>query len=93
VNDADTVRSIEFIRRCSNTTARRAAVSPIRRQQSSIRRLPSDRKRGASIDPVGYDAGKKTKGVKRNAIVDTEGHFLSIEVIAANTQDRDCAAT
>ena len=52
----------------------------------------SDRKRGASIDPVGYDAGKKTKGIKRNAIVDTEGHLLSIEVIAANTQDRDCAA-
>jgi transposase len=52
----------------------------------------SDRKRGASIDAVGYDAGKKTKGIKRNAIVDTEGHILSIEVIAANTQDRDCAA-
>ena len=52
----------------------------------------SDRKRGASIDPVGYDAGKKTKGVKRNAIVDTEGHLLAIEVIAAHTQDRDCAA-
>jgi hypothetical protein len=52
----------------------------------------SDRKRGVSIDPVGYDAGKKTKGIKRNAIVDTEGHLLSIEVIAANTQDRDCAA-
>jgi transposase len=52
----------------------------------------SDRKRGASIDPVGYDAGKKTKGVKRNAIVDTQGHLLAIEVIAANTQDRDCAA-
>lgn len=30
--------------------------------------------------------------MKRNAIVDTEGHLLSIEVIAANTQDRDCAA-
>ena len=52
----------------------------------------SDRKRGVSIDPVGYDAGKKTKGIKRNAIVDTEGHLLAIEVIAANTQDRDCAA-
>ena len=39
-----------------------------------------------------YDAGKKTKGIKRNAIVDTEGHLLAIEVIAANTQDRDCAA-
>ena len=52
----------------------------------------SDRKRGASIDPVGYDGAKKTKGIKRNAIVDTEGHLLVIEVIPANIQDRDCAA-
>jgi transposase len=52
----------------------------------------SDRKRGVSIDPVGYDAGKKIKGIKRNALVDTEGHLLSLEVIAANIQDRDCAA-
>jgi putative transposase len=31
----------------------------------------SDRKRGVSMDPVGYDAGKKIKGIKRNALVDT----------------------
>jgi len=65
------------------------------RSDGSHHRYPgceSDRKRGVSIDPVGYDAGKKTKGIKRNAIVDTEGHLLSIEVIAANRQDRDCAA-
>lgn len=70
-------------------------VWPRARSDGSHHRYPgceSDRKRGASIDPVGYDAGKKTKGIKRNAIVDTEGHLLSIEVIAANTQDRDCAA-
>ena len=52
----------------------------------------SDRKRGVSIDPVGYDAGKKIKGIKRNALVDTEGHLLSLEVIPGNIQDRDCAA-
>src|SRR5262249_26221320 len=51
-----------------------------------------DRKRGISIDPVGYDAGKKIKGIKRNALVDTEGHLLSLEVIPGNIQDRDCAA-
>jgi transposase len=71
------------------------SLRPRCRADSSDHRHPgceSDRKRGASIDPVGYDAGKKTKGIKRNAIVDTEGHLLSIEVIAANTQDRDCAA-
>ena len=45
----------------------------------------------SSVDPIG-DAGKKTKSIKRNAIVDTEGHLLSIEVIPANIQDRDCAA-
>jgi hypothetical protein len=68
---------------------------PGARSDGSHHRYPgceSDRKRGASIDPVGYDAGKKTKGIKRNAIIDTEGHLLAIEVIAANTQDRDCAA-
>jgi transposase len=72
-----------------------ASLWPRSRSDSSNDRHPgceSDRKRGASIDPVGYDAGKKTKGIKRNAIVDTEGHLLSIEVIAASTQDRDCAA-
>src|SRR5215470_12758477 len=52
----------------------------------------SDRKRGVSIDPVGYDAGKKIKGIKRNALVDTEGHLLSLEVIPGNIQDRDSAA-
>src|SRR5215813_12258491 len=41
----------------------------------------SDRKRGVSIDPVGYDAGK-------HALVDTEGHLLSLE----NIQDRDSGA-
>jgi transposase len=70
-------------------------LRPGARADGSHHRYPgceSDRKRGISIDPVGYDAGKKTKGIKRNAIVDTEGHLLAIEVIAANTQDRDCAA-
>ena len=49
-------------------------------------------KKGVSIDPVGYNAGKKIKGIKRNALVDTEGHLLSLEIIPANIQDRDCAA-
>lgn len=48
--------------------------------------------RGPNTDPVGYDAGKKTKGIKRNALVDTIGLLLGIEVIPANIQDRDCAA-
>ena len=49
-------------------------------------------KRGPQRDPVGYDAAKKTKGIKRNVIVDTIGLLLGIAVIPANIQDRDCAA-
>jgi len=49
-------------------------------------------KGGRTRDPVGYDAGKKTKGIKRNALVDTIGLLLGIEVIPASVQDRDCAA-
>ena len=52
----------------------------------------SDRKGGVSIDPIGYDAAKKIKGIKRNALVDAEGHLLSLEIIPANVQDRDSAA-
>ena len=37
-------------------------------------------------DPVGYDAAKKTKGIKRNVIVDTIGLLLGIAVIPADTR-------
>jgi transposase len=50
------------------------------------------RKRGARIDPVGYDAGKKTKGVKYHILVDTLGLLAMVIVHAANIQDRDGAA-
>jgi transposase len=49
-------------------------------------------KRGRHKDPIGYDAGKKIKGIKRNLIVDTLGLMLGISVIPASMQDRDCAA-
>src|SRR5262249_25085507 len=39
------------------------------------------------IDPVGYDAGKKIKDVKRKALVDNAGHLLLFEVISANIKD------
>ena len=42
--------------------------------------------------PRGYDAGKKTKGRKREIIVDTEGHLVTAAIHAANVQDRDAAA-
>jgi len=47
------------------------------------------RKRGASIDPPGYDAGKKIKGKKRHLLVDTLGLLLHAIVHPAHIQDRD----
>jgi transposase len=47
------------------------------------------RKRGAQIDPNGYDAGKKIKGKKRHILVDTQGLLLHALVHPADIQDRD----
>jgi Transposase DDE domain len=47
------------------------------------------RKRGAHIDPPGFDAGKLIKGKKRHILVDTEGLLLHAIVHAADIQDRD----
>ncbi len=47
------------------------------------------RKRAASIDPHGFDAGKLIKGKKRHLLVDTLGLVLHALVTAANVQDRD----
>jgi transposase len=41
---------------------------------------------------VGYDAGKKLKGRKLHALVDTEGLPLRVIVHSAGIQDRDGAA-
>src|ERR1035437_864259 len=48
--------------------------------------------RGASIDPPGYDAGKKIKGKKRHILVDTQGLLIHAIVHAADIQDRDGGA-
>jgi len=47
------------------------------------------RKRGACIDPHGFDAGKLIKGKKRHILVDTLGLLLHAIVHAADVQDRD----
>ena len=39
----------------------------------------------------GYDAGKKVKGRKRHALVDTDGRALALRVHSADVQDRDGA--
>jgi hypothetical protein len=41
--------------------------------------------------PRGYDAGKKVKGRKRQAMVDTDGRGLILEPQPADVQDRDGA--
>src|SRR5271168_3164888 len=41
--------------------------------------------------PRGFDAGKKIKGRKRHALVDTDGRALTIQVHPASVQDRDGA--
>jgi transposase len=47
------------------------------------------RKRGETIDPSGFDAGKQVKGKKRHLLVDTLGLVLHAIVHPANVQDRD----
>jgi transposase len=46
---------------------------------------------GPDIDPIGYDAGKKVKGIKRHIVVDTLGMLLIGQIQPANVQDRDGA--
>jgi len=41
---------------------------------------------------VGYDAGKKLKGRKLHALVDSEGLPMRVVVHSADMQDRDGAA-
>src|SRR4029077_4366189 len=48
-------------------------------------------KRGARIDPHGFDAGKLIKGKKRHLLVDTLGLLLHAVVHAADVQARDAA--
>jgi transposase len=49
-------------------------------------------KGGGRDDQVGYDAGKKVKGRKLHALVDTEGLPIRVVVHSAGIQDRDGAA-
>jgi hypothetical protein len=49
-------------------------------------------KRGRSIDPHVFDAGKKIKGKRPHILVDTQGLMLQAIVHAANIQDRDGGA-
>src|SRR3954447_26314444 len=47
--------------------------------------------KGASLDPSGYDAGKKVLGRKRHILTGTLGLLLAVSVHPASVQDRDGA--
>src|SRR5216683_6051842 len=64
---------------------------PVRPSRSSTAKAPRGRKKGAWLDPQGFDAGKKIKGRKRHILVDALGLLLSVAVHPANVQDRDGA--
>ena len=51
--------------------------------------VKSPEKGGRTIDPNGYDAGKKIKGKKRHILVDTVGLLIHASVHPADIQDRD----
>jgi transposase len=61
-------------------------------KRDALRGFPARSKRGAKIDPRGYDAGKKIKGKKRHIVVDTQGLLMEAIVHSADIQDRDGGA-
>jgi transposase len=73
---------------CGVPAARRTGSQPDRRHHRQPKREKRG-KRGACIDPHGYDAGKKVKGKKRHILVDTLGLLLHAVVHRADIQDRD----
>src|SRR3979490_576201 len=92
-----TARSIASITRSMyNVVSWPAETQPERRHHRQSKRQERG-KRGAWIDPHGYDAGKKRqrrhcaeiKGKKRHVLVDTQGLLLHALVHSADIQDRD----
>ena len=67
---------------------RRLAAGRKRRPTAAIIDTQSVRT-GPQRGPRGYDAGKKVKGRKRVLMVDTQGDPLGVQVVPADTQDRD----
>ncbi len=60
-------------------------MTPAHRPRSLTARASRPPKPGAR----GYDAGKKVKGRKRHALVDTDGRGLVLEPHPASVEDRD----
>jgi transposase len=72
--------------RCRELVGREASPTAAIIDSQSVK---SAEKGGPSIDPHGYDAGKKIKGKKRHIVVDTQGLLLLSVVHTADMQDRD----
>src|SRR6478672_497936 len=84
-----TARSIASIMHSMCSVASRPGARPAPLPRSSTAKRQERRKRGAAIDPPGYDAGKKIRGKKRHILVDTQGLLLHAIVHPADLQDRD----
>src|ERR1700682_2626556 len=76
---------------CTMSGVGQPRTQPERRHHRQSKRQERG-KRGAWIDPHGYDAGKKIKGKKRHILVDTQGLLLHALVHSADIQDRDGGA-
>lgn len=66
-------------------TANGSDARPVPRPRSSIYQSVKTTEAGG---PRGFDAGKKIKGRKRHALVDTDGRGLVLEPHPASIQDR-----
>ena len=76
----------ELYVKCREQLGREASPTAAIIDSQSVK---SAEKGGGSIDPIGYDAGKKVKGKKRHILVDTLGLLLHAIVHPADIQDRD----
>lgn len=74
---------------CRTSVAPKRGAIPNRPLPSWTVKASNRRKKGARIDPAGYDAGKQIKGKKRHVLVDTQGLVLQALVHPADIQDRD----
>jgi Transposase DDE domain len=54
--------------------------------------VPRPLKKGLTLDPQGFDAGKKVTGRNRHILVDTLSLLLRVAVHPASIQDRDGVA-
>src|SRR5829696_7771269 len=86
-----TARSAAFIMLFTSRRERWQGGRQARPQPSSTARPPKEPSKGATLDPSGYDPGKKVTGRKRHILTDTLGLLLAVTIHPASVQDRDGA--